>query len=231
LGLKTFIVNVVQGVENTSEWVLGKAFSAGKADVYDFVRELIQVMEHHKQRLPENIFAPNRYTLRLRSDLYRGYRPLIEQYERDLAKLLEKEIAERKYCMKGHLVINFIDGGDEQPDEIEVECAISADTIIVAGRALLVDEAQTYEISRGKTTIGRDSANDIVISDGHVSRQHAEIDRTGSEFFLKDLSSRNYTFLNGDRIEAHQSVKLSDGDKVSFAGVEFVFKYYYEGEC
>jgi len=58
-----------------------------------------------------------------------------------------------------------------------------------------------------------------------VSRQHAEILKTGDHFSVKDLNSHNGTWLNGDRIT--QAVKLHDGDHLTIGGLEFAF---YESE-
>lgn len=50
--------------------------------------------------------------------------------------------------------------------------------------------------------IGRSPDNDIVISDSSVSRKHLEIIKTDSGgYFLKDLSSRNGTYVNGQRVK------------------------------
>lgn len=50
-------------------------------------------------------------------------------------------------------------------------------------------------------TIGRHSANAIVIPDGKVSGQHARlIQCTDTRFVLEDLDSKNGTFVNGVRI-------------------------------
>lgn len=44
-------------------------------------------------------------------------------------------------------------------------------------------------------SIGRDSRNDVVIPDQVVSRLHAELTMKDGRVFLKDLQSRNGTFL------------------------------------
>lgn len=48
--------------------------------------------------------------------------------------------------------------------------------------------------------IGRSPENDVVVSDGSVSRIHLEIVKTDNGIFLmKDLNSRNGTYVNGRR--------------------------------
>ncbi len=48
-----------------------------------------------------------------------------------------------------------------------------------------------------KIVLGRDALCDLALRAGGVSRQHAEIDRTGKMFHLRDLDSRNGTSLAG----------------------------------
>jgi hypothetical protein len=58
-----------------------------------------------------------------------------------------------------------------------------------------------------------------------VSRQHALLRPTETDLFLVDLDSTNGTFHNGVRVSADTSVKLSDGDTVSFGRVHFKIKF------
>jgi hypothetical protein len=58
-----------------------------------------------------------------------------------------------------------------------------------------------------------------------VSRQHALLRPTETELFLVDLGSTNGTFHNGVRISADTSVKLNDGDTVSFGRVHFKVRF------
>lgn len=66
-------------------------------------------------------------------------------------------------------------------------------------------------------------ANDLVIRNDKVSRNHAVIERVGSEFFIKDNNSLNGTFVNGSRIAPNIRVALKSGDKIVFANEEYTF--------
>lgn len=70
------------------------------------------------------------------------------------------------------------------------------------------------------TTIGRDTGNHVCLSDSTVSGRHARIERKGQSYSLRDLNSRNGTFLNGIRITEAQ---LTPNDKVRFGETVFVF--------
>ena len=65
-------------------------------------------------------------------------------------------------------------------------------------------EFQVFPLTVGQgRTIGRKSANDIVIDDMAVSGFHAVIDPVASTFVLRDLDSTNGTFVNQKRITMH----------------------------
>jgi len=65
-------------------------------------------------------------------------------------------------------------------------------------------------LTKSLVIIGRASANDIVIPNPVVSRQHAQLEQRGLDYWLTDLGSTNGTSVNGRRVV--QSQKLKDGD-------------------
>src|SRR5262249_1787498 len=50
-----------------------------------------------------------------------------------------------------------------------------------------------------KTTVGRDHEGELVVLAGSVSREHAEIKRTDGGWHVRDLGSRNGTFVDSTR--------------------------------
>lgn len=70
-------------------------------------------------------------------------------------------------------------------------------------------------------TIGRDSTNLIEISDPFVSGRHARIEKKESGFLLRDLRSRNGTFLNGNLVS---EVYLNPGDRIRLGEREYLFQ-------
>lgn len=71
-----------------------------------------------------------------------------------------------------------------------------------------------HALQPGRTTLGRSSGNDIVISDLSLSREHAVIFTRGEDFFIEDAGSRNGTFLNTDRIEGPTPLRIGDVVKI-----------------
>jgi pSer/pThr/pTyr-binding forkhead associated (FHA) protein len=86
---------------------------------------------------------------------------------------------------------------------------------VTAGRAHLESTAgpekgQTFRIAPGTTTLGRDPACEVALSESAISRQHCRIERRGDQWILKNLSD-NGTRLNRKLID---EAVLSDGDDI-----------------
>ncbi len=74
----------------------------------------------------------------------------------------------------------------------------------------------------GPFSIGRGSANDLILKDARVSRGHALLRPLGrGNYFLLDLGSANGTFLNGRIVTA--PVQLGDGDEITIADATLTF--------
>lgn len=70
---------------------------------------------------------------------------------------------------------------------------------------------QTYVYDQPSVTLGRAPGNDLVLEDETcvVSKRHAEIGVDGDRLTIRDLGSKNYTFLDGDRIAPGAAYGLS----------------------
>lgn len=69
---------------------------------------------------------------------------------------------------------------------------------------------KTFAIEAEENILGRDLANEIIISDPEVSRRHARFFIRDENVFVEDLGSTNGTFLNGDRISSPQQLRSGD---------------------
>ncbi len=73
----------------------------------------------------------------------------------------------------------------------------------------------------GRTTIGRNDKNDIVVHDMLASRSHAEILFVDNAWHIRDSNSRNGTRLNESFSRSHV---LTDGDEVIIGSTKFRFE-------
>jgi ABC-type multidrug transport system ATPase subunit len=58
--------------------------------------------------------------------------------------------------------------------------------------------------------IGRDAGNDVVLASPTVSRFHAQVEKVGQRFRVRDLRSSNGTFVNDERIDTETWLKPND---------------------
>lgn len=77
-------------------------------------------------------------------------------------------------------------------------------------------------LSRTPFRIGRSPECDFVVHSTKVSKEHAEIARRRSTWLVRDLGSRNGTFVNGERITEPRP--LRHGDVVHVASKAFAFR-------
>ncbi|MCV7090046.1 FHA domain-containing protein [Mycobacterium interjectum] len=71
-------------------------------------------------------------------------------------------------------------------------------------------------------TIGRDMSNDLVLRDQRVSRAHAVLVSTPAGVEIRDINSRNGTFINGARIGR---ALLRSGDFITIGTTEFAVEF------
>lgn len=69
-------------------------------------------------------------------------------------------------------------------------------------------------------TIGRETAADLCIADGSVSRRHSRIEKQGEHFVLSDLESLNGTFVNDVPIKTRA---IEHGDRLRIGDSQFLF--------
>ncbi|MGC9400510.1 MAG: zinc-ribbon domain-containing protein [Anaerolineae bacterium] len=60
--------------------------------------------------------------------------------------------------------------------------------------------------------------------EGGVSRKHARIYTQGGQFYIEDLQSVNYTFVNQQRVMPGQPQPLNNGDEIRLGKVKLTFQ-------
>lgn len=71
-----------------------------------------------------------------------------------------------------------------------------------------------FTLDRDSYTIGRSKDMDFTFDHPKVSRNHARLYRENGEYFIQDLNSTNYVFVNGLRVKQKQ---LSPNDRVQIS--------------
>lgn len=90
----------------------------------------------------------------------------------------------------------------------------------------LVEEEtnKKYQIRKNKFTIGRANDCDLSLNTPVVSKNHAEIVFSNNEYYVRDLKSSNFTYLNKATIEPMELYKIEDGARIGFGNKWFIFK-------
>ncbi len=72
--------------------------------------------------------------------------------------------------------------------------------------------------------IGRGSKNELDLNDLHASSQHAVITQRDDGHYIRDLSSRNGTFVNGEKVQEERKLSHGDQIKVGVSNMTFLIE-------
>ncbi len=85
---------------------------------------------------------------------------------------------------------------------------------------LLIQEGNSpktqWPLVKDTVIIGRDSTSDIQIDERQISRHHAEIALSSQGYTIRDLGSKNGTFLNGQPVYEQPEI-IHNGDEIGIA--------------
>lgn len=82
------------------------------------------------------------------------------------------------------------------------------------------EEATPPIVIEGVIRVGRNADNDIVLADPHLSASHAQFEKRPTGFYVRDLKSRNGTFINGIKVS---EAELLPGSRIQLGSREFEF--------
>jgi pSer/pThr/pTyr-binding forkhead associated (FHA) protein len=145
-------------------------------------------------------------------------------YVRDLAsrtELFVNDVAVRESLLKHGDVLRVGKFGfevTEDPAVAELRRPRAAAPMVLLR---VGDEAELRRVSEPVVLIGRRARCDITLADDSLSGAHAVMFRIGRRWFLRDLSSRTGTFVNGALIRQQRG--LEDGDLVRIGRVDVRF--------
>jgi pSer/pThr/pTyr-binding forkhead associated (FHA) protein len=109
---------------------------------------------------------------------------------------------------------------DPTDDEVSVELDEVPEEIAVLVVKRGPQAGSRFALDSALTTAGRHPESDIFLDDITVSRRHAEIERRGEGYVVRDVGSLNGTYLNRERIE---EAALENGDEVQIGKFKLVF--------
>jgi len=79
-------------------------------------------------------------------------------------------------------------------------------------------------VNKADFLIGRlENQVDYTIKNDTIGKVHAQIITRENRYYLKDLNSRNGTFINDIRIDCNTENEIKDGDRITFADMDYLF--------
>lgn len=122
--------------------------------------------------------------------------------------------------------------GGVELEVVEDDADTAGKTFVLSGSALMEMGINSWSLvaaagpEKGqvipileRTEIGRALECDISILEAGLSRKHAELEIDGDKLIIRDLGSRNGTWVNAERVD---EAILKDGDRLQFDKVHFI---------
>lgn len=181
--------------------------------------------------------APDLYKVFLHSESVKQVTAHIPDFPARLAMLIAELSRESGYELKAAPKVSILADPDLEPQQARVIAAHSthstAKTVKMAAVSavefqrqpenrphLHCDSLGSVPLIKSVINIGRDSSNDIVISDAFVSRHHAQLRRRLGIYTLYDVNSHGGTFVNNIAVSKR---RLQNGDVIRIGHTDLVY--------
>ncbi len=248
--MKGILKRLEKGLEKAIETPFAKAFRSGVHPL-EVGRRILRVLEDHKVLgVNEEVVAPHRFRCYLSRRDHERLASYFGAMSGEMEAMIIEYCRMKGYVLPSRPTVSFCVSDDLQEGEFEVDAlhgdveesplldSCPRDISPVSGRAIARRERRAptglllvrgvsggteiaYRIVSERTSLGRATDNDLVLSDPKVSRHHAEVVRRPEGFVLRDLGSTNGTFVNGRRIFERL---LDPGDVILLGDTRITFQ-------
>lgn len=160
-------------------------------------------------------------------------------YDNELTGLLGEEEDEETGLLEDGEETGLLAAETGLLEEINGGNVFSADTDADEG-TMLLDESrslhyptlfrilteETISVNKPVFRLGKEKSyvDYFVNNNIAVSRSHADIITRGNRYYIKDLNSKNHTYINDREVPVHYEVEINDGDRLKLGNEEFVFR-------
>jgi hypothetical protein len=228
-------------LEHAVEGFFARLFRSGVHPV-EIGKRLLRVMEDGKTVALRRTYVPNVYRITVGEKDFERLGPLEAKLVEELEIFVGEAARQRRWALPDSPRVSFV----TDPKLGQGEFRITAEAVSLrserapqsaeapargrrsspeAGRPCLIllsddQPVRTVPIER-RVRIGRQSDNDLVITDPGVSRHHCEVINTSGTCTLHDLGSTNGTYVNGSVVGEHA---LREGDRISVGSTMVEFR-------
>lgn len=98
-----------------------------------------------------------------------------------------------------------------------------SDAMLVVEKGI-PDDVSVIPLDNLECFLGKSSSSDVIIDNPYVSRRHAQISRDKDGYLIRDLGSKNGTFVNGFQLKGRDH-RLNNGDRIEFGVDQVVLKF------
>ncbi len=158
---------------------------------------------------------------------YEEYEELVEEKKLPIVNILLGAVI---LVLFAAIIVRLVKNRSEQEHEKKGKSEKSKKLKSGPGKNVRVwleypSEQKRVSVSKTIFVIGRAKEADFCIEgDKGISRTHACIQYDGKNFYLKDMQSRNHTFLNGYQLIPEERKRLKDGDRIMLGKEELIFR-------
>lgn len=209
-------------------------------DAPDVAVLLFRAMEdraRHSDIRGDQPVAPDSYEVFLHSESVKQFMARIPDFPARLAALISELSRELGYQLYAAPQVSILADSTLAPQQarvIAVHSATStAETVKMAAVSAVEDQRREEKkphlhsdslgvvpLIKSVINIGRESSNDVVISDSFVSRHHVQLRRRLGSYTLYDANSRGGAFVNNTAVSEHQ---LQNGDVIRIGHTDLVY--------
>ncbi len=113
--------------------------------------------------------------------------------------------------------------GVKAPAESEGTIVLGTQSASVEAYLIRTGRPEKIRIEGSEFLIGKDKGrvNYCIMNNPSISRCHAKIKMKDGKFYLSDMQSTNFTYLNGRILEYGEEAELKDGDSVRFSNEDY----------
>ena len=140
--------------------------------------------------------------------------------ERMLAAEMTAYTTEEGLRLEGPIQVRIEASEDASPGRADCHVEVLPGPPVVW--AQLTAGAESLDIGRNRVLIGRSPETDVVVGRDDVSRRHALLYRERGQAWIRDLSSANGTWIDGNAL-GHETTPVSHGSVVTFASHRYRF--------
>lgn len=166
----------------------------------------------------ERILVPNSYQVRLSPQDHDRLSALGQPLIDELSELAREHASKQGFQFGALLEITLERDSSLALGQLDV--GSTGKSFDVEWVPVLIAGGVSHDISKPRTTVGRDSSADIQIGDNGLSRKHFEILWDGSKAAVRDLKSTNGTRVQGRNID---QAPLRSGSTFVAGRTEFTF--------